>query len=271
MAFRSHVARDFSARYPTHRLILLIGVGIGALAVVDWLTASGSATVLLSPLHVGIVWALTREIDPDHDWTAIAGAVFAGVWALYLGPTVSVLAVAAMLLAARVMSETTGRRPLLTDLVVLGGLGVAAGYTPEGWVAGVGMAVALFLDDRRAPLRLPAQRWIALATLLGATTVAWVSDVTIPTDVRGGLSLAAAVGAFLLIIRPPEEPVAVADARHATPLHRARIHMSRSITGIVIYGMAVMAGTEDAEGTVPLLAVMALIVASNEIERVSRS
>lgn len=281
MAFRSHVTRRFSLKYPAHRLIFLIGVVAGVLAIVDLLNDprsepgvitffQGGESPLLAPVFVGVVWAFTREIDPDHNWTAVVAGTFSGWWVLTEGSAPPLIAVVVLLAAARVMTETTGRRPLLTDLMVLSALGVGAGYTAEGWVAGMGIAAAMFLDDRRAKRRLPAQPWIALATAIGVTIVAWLTDTHVSRDVSVPLGVAAAIGAILLIIRRPAVPTSLVDARRNTPLEQGRLHMSRAITGIVVYAMTVIAGFGDAEETVPILAVLALVIASNEIERISR-
>lgn len=224
--------------------------------------------MLLAPVFVGVVWALLREIDPDHDWTAIAGGAFAGYWVLAQDSAVSILAVVALMVGARVMSETTGRRPLLSDLLGVGALGIAVAFTVEGWVAGLGLAGAIFLDHRRAERRLRAQPWIALATALGATITAWATGVTLsPSTISTRVAVVAAVVALALILRRPAEPVSLVDASRKTPILQSRLHMSRVVTGIVVYGMAVVIDSLDAEDLVPLLAAMALAIISNEAER----
>lgn len=271
MNFRSHIGRDFGIRFRTHRLILAIGVVAGVVAVVGWLNETKTGVVLLAPIFVGVVWALMREIDPDHDWTAIVAGAFAGGWILAQNSALSVLAVVALMVGARMMSETTGRRPLLSDLVVVGVFGIGVAFTVEGWVAGLGLAGAIFLDHRRAERRLRPQPWIALATAAGATGMAWVTGVELsPGTVSTRVAVVAAVMALALILRRPAEPVSLVDARRKAPLEQSRIHMSRAVTGIVVYGMAVVVDSLDSENLVPLLAALALAIVSNEAERVRR-
>lgn len=271
MAFRSHLARHFGFRHLTHRLILAIGVVIGILALIGWLDESKSSTALLAPVFVGVMWALMREIDPDNEWTAIAGGAFAGWWVLEQHVVVSVLAVVAMMVAARMMSETTGRRPLLSDLVVVAMLGVAVAFTVEGWIAGLGVAAAMFLDHRRAESKLRAQPWIALATAVGASLMAWLTGVELtPGMVSTKAALGAAAAALILIVRRPAEPLSVVDAPQRTLLSQSRLHGSRAITGIVVYGMAVTVNSFDAGEVAPLLVALTLVIVSNEVERITR-
>jgi hypothetical protein len=271
MNLRSHLGRDFGLRLRTHRLILALAGVAAVFAVIQRLNESKTSSVLLAPVFVGAIWALVREIDPDHNWTAIVGGAFAGYWALVHDSAVSALAVVALMVSARMMSETTGRRPLLSDLVVVGVLGIGVAYTVEGWVVGLGVAGAMFLDDRRAERRLPAQPWIALATAVGATVMAWATGVALsPGTVSTRVAVIAAVMAIGLILRRPAVPVSLIDALRKTPLEQNRLHMSRAVTGIVVYGMAVVVDSLDAESLVPLLAAMALVFVSNEAERVRR-
>lgn len=271
MAIRSHLTRDFGFRRRTHRLILAIGLVTGALAVIALLDDSKPTTVLLAPVLVGVVWALTREIDPDHDWTAIVAGAFAGWWVLTEGSALSALAVAGLLAAARMMSETTGRRPLASDVAVLAALGTGIAFTAEGWVAGLGVAAAMYLDHRHAERRLRLQPWVAASTTLGATLVAWLTGVELrPGDVSTPMAVAAAVTALLLIVRRPALPLSVVDARRGTPLSSSRLHMSRAVIGIVVYGMTVVVGSVHVEHVVPLLAAVSLVIVSNEVERARR-
>ena len=271
MNFRSHLSRAFGFRYPTHRLVVAIGVVVGVVAAVGWLNDTKTVSALLAPVYVGVVWALVREIDPDNDWTAIAAAAFAGWWVLQQNPVVSALAVGAMAVSARIMSETTGRRPLVTDLVVVAVLGIGVAYTVEGWVAGLGVAGAMVVDHRRAERRLRIQPWIALATAIGASVTAWITGVELTAGaVSARAALAAAVAAFVLIIRRPVLPTSLVDARRKTPLLQSRIHASRAVTGIVVYAMAVTLNSLDAMDLTPLLVALALVIISNEVEGITR-
>ena len=90
--------------------------------------------------------ALCRDLDPDRQITAIAVAVFGGAWAL-LGMETAILPFAGLLLVARLLVETTGRRPIPGDLLVVALAATLVSLTPLGWVMGFGLAVAILVGS----------------------------------------------------------------------------------------------------------------------------
>lgn len=270
MAFKSHLFRSLDLRRPSNVSMVAIVVTSGVVALVLWL-GDGSGQVFLAPVFAFLVWALTREVDPDHDWTALVGALLASVWVLSGGSVVSGLAVAGLLTAARIMTSTTGRRPLRTDLAWVTVFGVAIGFTVEGWAAGFGIAVALYLDERfRDEHRLEATV-AAAVTALGTTIVATAAGAfpdRLPHVIQY-LAIAAGVISLVLLVRDPATPISVVDARYAAFLDKARLHVSRSVVGVLVFLITILIGSE-ARGTVVLIAALALAVVSNEIELLRR-
>ncbi|MGH8945174.1 MAG: hypothetical protein ACRDVL_03395, partial [Acidimicrobiia bacterium] len=149
MAFRSHVTRPINLSFWSNRLIVGL-TALAAVAAAAVMLTSGIADVWAAPAHVFLTWALLREIDPDNDWTAVFAALFAGIWVLAGQEVVSVMALLALMVAARLVLNSTGRRPLVTDLIGLAALASAAAYTPAGWIAGFGIALAIYIDHRLA-------------------------------------------------------------------------------------------------------------------------
>lgn len=251
-------------------VVAIIVVLAAAAAVVIWLSGA-SASVLLAPVYVFLVWALLREIDPDHQLSAVVGAVLAGAWVLLGMPLPTVWAVGGLIVAARIATSTTGRRLLPIDLAVASVFGIAIGFTVEGWAAGFGIALALYLDDRfRGENRLPAIAASAI-TAIGTTAVATVAGAfpdTVP-DVVQYLAIIAGVAALSLLIREPAMPTSRVDARHAAFIDPARMHASRSAIGILVFLMSVLTGA-DSEGLVLVIAALWLAVLSNEIEVIRR-
>ncbi len=265
MPFRSHIARPMDFRsWPNLTLIAILTL-ITAVAVVLWL-GGNPGSVLLTPVHAMLTWALLREIDPDHDWTALIGALVTGGFALTGRDLVSAVAVLVLMAAARVVTSTTGRRLLLTDILGLGLLGAVAGFTVAGWVAGFGMAIALYADDRiRGERRLP-QVFAAAATAVGTTVVATVTDAF--PDVAPQLSpvIVALAGAVsvILIFREPARPVTQVDARHAAFIDKGRLHGSRSLIGLLVFAMTLLTGIHS-PGLIPVLVGLGLVIVSNEL------
>ncbi len=270
MPFRSHLGRDIDVRHAPNVLIIAITLLTGGVALLMWMNDGPAEAIFFAPAYAFVTWALLREIDPDHNWTALVSAVVAAVWILTGGAQIAVLALGVLIVVGRVVTESTGRRPLLTDLVALLLAGLTA-YTVEGWVAAFGLAVALYLDDRFAENPRPIQIWVSAGVAAGATLVATLTDAfpeTLP-GVHPVIAIVAGVLALALVVREPAEPISQVDARHKSFLRQDRLHASRSLSGVLIFAMSLLTG-DNAEGLVPTLAALLLVLISNEVELVRR-
>lgn len=270
MQFRSHLGRDLDIRHPPNLLMIATTLLAGGVALVLWLNDGPVEAIFFAPAHAFVAWALVREIDPDHNWTALVSALVAAGWALAGLAQVSVLALGVLIVVGRVVTESTGRRPLLTDLLALV-LAALAAYTVEGWVAAFGLAIALYLDDRFAKEARPMQIWVsagiaAAATLLATLTSAFPEVVP---RVRPIIALGAGVVASILVSRDPAQPITQVDARHKAFLSQDRLHASRSLVGVLVFAMSLLTG-DSAEGLAPTLTALVIVVVSNEIERIRR-
>jgi len=259
---------DFRRR--SNQLLALILVVTAGIAGFLWLNDE-PAEIWISPVYVFLIWALLREIDPDHDWTALAGAVATAVWVLSGGPVTSGLAIAGLMVAARITTSTTGRRPLPTDLAAAAVFAIAIGFSVAGWAAGFGIALAIYLDDRyRGDSRLAAIAASALAAI-GTTALAHTTG-SFPErfpDIIQAVVIASGVAGVLLSARDPADPISQVDARHAAFLDGSRLHASRSVVGVLVFLMAILSG-EEADGLIVVIAALGLAVVSNEIELLRR-
>ena len=270
MDFRSHLARPMDFRRRSNLMLAVIVVISAGVAGFLWLNGE-PGEIWISPVYVFLIWALLREIDPDHNWTALLAAAATAVWSLAGGPVASGLAIAGLMVAARIITSTTGRRLLVTDLAGVAVFGIAIGFSVEGWAAGFGIALGIYLDDRfRGDNRLPAVAASAL-TAIGSTVVANVTGAfpeRLPNIVQA-VAAAAGVVALLLLARDPAEPISQVDARHSAFMDKARLHVSRSVVGILVFLMAILTGVR-ADGLIVLVTALGLAVVSNEIEFIRR-
>lgn len=269
MAFRTHLGRPLDLRLRSNQAVVAL-VALSALAALVWWLRGEPAPVFLAPAHAFVLWALVREIDPDHQWSALTAGLLGAVWVLAGNEMVSILAVGGLLVAARLVSATTGRRPLLGDLVVVSAGGVAIGFTAAGWVAGFALAVGLYLDDRKAQASRVVQVAASALTAAGATVVAALAGAfpaTLPT-VAPGVAVAAGATALILVVRQPLAPISRVDARYAAPLDQDRLHLSRALVGLAVFVMAVFA--EEGPRLVPVIVALAFAVVADEFSRRSR-
>jgi hypothetical protein len=145
----SGLARPIDPAYPTNKAVLLFAPVVfllgaiyayfGGADFVDILRAGLNASLLLF-----LAWAVTRELSPDDN---VASFVAVGI-ALIAWPRVglqSILTLAAVLIAARVVSRSTGKAATMADsILVTLGFGAMAWFW--SWTFGAIGALALSLD-----------------------------------------------------------------------------------------------------------------------------
>lgn len=272
MAFRSHVGRGLDLGIWSNRAILglsLIAAVAGVVATVifdgtPWLAVQAGLVTFL-------VWALTRELDPDRDSTALIAAALAGVWAI-LGLPVDLLAIGGLVIGARLVAETTGRRPLRTDLFAIAVGAIAISFTPLGFVAGFGIAIAIYVDSRMSDEH---NRDALIAALVAATGSAVMVSLSgaFPTQLpplQPPFVLAVAALTLVAVLREPPPPTSVVDSRRGNLLSGNRIHASRILVGGLTVAGALVAGPE-ASALAPVAAALALSLASSEAVRITRT
>ncbi len=270
MRFRTHVGRALDFSHPSNRLIVGLTALTAVTAVVVWITGSDIG-VLWAPAQTFLIWALVREIEPDHHLTALVAAITTAVWVLIGLEMTGVLAVGAMVVGARLVAHTTGRRPLMTDLVPIGIFAAVISFTTSGWVAGFGLAIAIYIDDRFASDHRTAAALIAALSALGATAMASLTGAfpgQLP-DTRPVIVLLVGVISLAAVIREPVEPTTQVDARHRAFLDQRRLYGARSLVAVSVFAMTILAGPQ-ALASGPLALALALALVSNEVERRSR-
>ncbi len=177
MAAITGLGRPIDPRLPSNRHAVAASAAAGAVAfLVVIVGGDGLGDALRWGVRGGLAsflaWATARELDPNHPASAAIAAPVALV-ALLAGPP-SLFAVAAALLATRIVVRTTGLWPTWPDLVAMVGLAGLAGWQAHGVWAGVALAGALAIDTRLprpAPVRSLAVAGAALASALLAAAV----------------------------------------------------------------------------------------------------
>ena len=272
MAFRSHIARNLDFSLWSNRLITIGTLLVGIVGVV--LTISSDASIWL-PIQAGgatfLIWALTREMDPDRDASALIAGGLVGLWAL-AGFQVDLLPLVGFLLAARLIAETTGRRPLQTDLIAMVLVATATSFTALGWVGGFGLAAALYADNRMAVEHNNQAIVAGLLAALGSSAVASLFGV-FPSSllsVMPLLAIGAAGLALLAVLREPPQPTSVVDSRTKAFLRQDRLHAARAAVGLLL-AIGVLVGESDSPALTPVVIALAVSLASSEAERLARA
>jgi hypothetical protein len=269
---RSHVLRPIDPESPWNRAVLTLSVFVGVVGA--YLTVAQDGKPLLAIEAGGtafLSWALARELDPDRQVPALMLSVIGGALAL-IGHATAILPFTALLMAARLVAETTGRRPLTTDLAGLAVVATVVSFTPLGWVMGFGLAVAIYVDDRMAEESNRTALLAALAAAIGSSVVASLSMAfprTVPT-VDPLVTAALGVLALIAVLREPLEPVSFVDSRTKKFLRRDRLQAGRALTAVLVFFGVVVSGPL-APAVLPMALVVATALASTEVERLQRA
>ncbi|MDD4254935.1 MAG: hypothetical protein PHP59_06105 [Methanofollis sp.] len=197
---QSGIARPLDFSYQTNRIIVLLALtALLVSAAASALAGTGIVETLIrgpgAALAVFLTWALCREIDPDHDLSALlAAAMTTGALLILSIPDIPTLLWA--LLVIRVVNRTTGRAATTIDLIfvlLLTLWPLSRGFLPAGPIA----ATAFFLDGRSkdpARHRLP----FAVVALLATAVALLATPVHLgaPTP-AAGIGIAAATVLFI--------------------------------------------------------------------------
>ena len=246
MAFRSHVMRSLDLSVVSNRLVIGL-VGVAAIGSLAMILTGGSTDLWLAPIYLFISWALVRELDPDHQSTALISGIASALWVFAGYDSSAWFAGIGLLLAARLISNSTGRRPLVTDAIGVGVLGVVISFSVAGWVAGFGVALAIYIDDRMADTHHTYSVIVAALTGLGASVVATAAMVfpqEVP-DIRPFVAIGMGLLALVAVIREPEAPYSLVDSRMKNPLNPSRLHAARGLVGILVFIAAMLSGPES--------------------------
>ena len=271
MAFRSHLTRPLDPRLPSN--VTISGLTLVVAGAAGILALTGDRTLWLPVLAAGatfLTWALGRELDPDHQPTALIAALPAAALVL-VGFEISILVTVAVMMSARLVVASTGRRPLPTDLAGMVVLAGAVSITPLGWVAGFGLAVAIYLDDRMEETHSGRAVLAAIGAAVAATVVATLTDAlpqTLP-QVRPLLTLALGALALIAVSRDPVAPSSLVDSRRKALLVPERLHTGRALVGLVLF----VGGLLDPTQAVVLATMaftLALALGADSAERIRR-
>lgn len=147
----SHLVRTIDPRIKTHQAMLVVAAGSAATALA---VGGDLGDAIRAGVAAGLAWALGRELHPDNQQAALVGALIGGLFeAVVGGAGFGVLWL--LLVFLRIIIRTTGAEPTILDLVLnLVIVGFVADSLP-GFIAALGVVVALFISSE---LPLPPKR-----------------------------------------------------------------------------------------------------------------
>jgi len=164
----SALARPVEPKYPTNLAVVillpLIAVGLFVWSLIGGAGLSAALPAgLLGALAAFLVWALGREMDPDHNATAFLAMALA-VLAMVLGYGFDLLTLGALMFAVRLVNRTVGPSAKIGDVITLVLLNLGAVFVEGAWWMPFISVIALAIDEAFERSNL-TQR-LAIPTLL---------------------------------------------------------------------------------------------------------
>lgn len=258
----THIGRPIDLSYLSNRLVVILSVVGAATGFFFAGDRNPLRAAFDTAMTVFLVWALTREIHPENTHAATAAAVVGGGLSVWTGDT-SLIALAGLMLSARVLVRTTGLWPRLSDILVIGiAVGVFA-RTPLAWATGMAVAVA-FAFDTFLPQPAPATHlWLAGAVGTAVTLSAVISgalpdDWTAPAWPILAVMAAIGVAAWVAPVLPLTATADLSDHR----LDPRRLQTARRIAIISLAVGVVAGGSPAAPLSYPAWASLASVAAS---------
>ena len=167
--------RPLDPDYLTNRIIMVVTavIFVGGLAY-KVLTGTGFWQSLGWGFGVAMTvffsWALCREFDPDHDYSAFVAAGLTGAGVFFFYPP-SFVGTIWLLLMIRMVNRSTGLSATIADSIVLSLL--SAWFTFHGeWIYGLITVMAFYIDGR-LPERNTRQVYFAIVNAL-IWVVVWI-------------------------------------------------------------------------------------------------
>lgn len=237
----SGIARPIDPAYPTNKAVLLFAPVVFLLgAIYAYFGGANFVDIVLAGLNASLLlfftWAVTRELSPDDNPAAFLAV---GI-ALIVWPRVglqSILTLAAVLIAARLVSRSTGKPATMLDSVLVTlGFGAMAWFS--SWTFGVIGALALALDAVLpvAGSQAPRRDHFAFAAALVGVTVARLMMGVEPLRVPAHLPVWALIaGLCAIAVWQYRRPRSVGDVDQRRLVHeRVRCALSLGLASAVL-------------------------------------
>jgi len=199
-------------------------------AGVSFLEALGFAAAVAFALFLS--WAISREIDPAHDWSAFTALPFTLAVALFCGPP-ALAALFFILLLSRFINRSSGLEATSFDsalLIILGAILFTNGFLAALPILAVALGFDAFLapaDRRQAYFALLALALFAVMVIFFFPGPAYAAGFNLYT---GFVSLLIAASAVILGARGGKK-VVFAD-RKAKKLDHRRIYLALTLVAL---------------------------------------
>ena len=270
----SGASRELSLNNPQHRTLIIMTAVVGAAYFASQLSAGESLfDAVLSAINISgsafLAWVITREFDPDRPDSALAAAALAAVGVLLLDSTTNLVAVGALIMAARAVARTTGLYFKLGD-VIFAVLLVGLTARTDQWVVGLVVGLGFWLDGvAEKPSRYA--RINAVIVIVMTLAIAYLSEVIdwsfIFTNADYAALITAFVAARFVVPSVPDPPKSVGDFT-GEPLDRRRVMYCLTLMALALILVSWSGDDDTTFGILPLWAGLISVILYQARDRV---
>ncbi|MEL4304385.1 hypothetical protein [Methanococcoides sp. LMO-2] len=223
------INRSLDPDYPTNRLILLICLIV--IIISSLFNFASNKDVIAAAIYglkagisVFLVWAISREIDPDHEIAAFVPVILSLIPAMIYGIQ-PLLAMYWILLISRIVNRSTGSKAGILD--IMAALLIAAYLSHEiFWIFGILTAAALFIDSR---LSGPEKVHLSAAIIMAVITLFMIQkgneNAIAEFSITRIVALISMIFLFLLPLLSSEKIKSKSD-RTGEPLETIRVKLT---------------------------------------------
>jgi len=195
-------------------------------------------------VSVFLTWAISRELDPPHHWSAFLGLPFTLIAALYYGLSGLIL-LFFILLIGRTLNGSTGLRITVFDSIILVIL-AALLYTDGVITAMFFLAVVFFIDSVLEPVNRKQKYFAYLTLVLFFLMVLFFNGQAIAF---AGLNLYSGLFSLLLIVSTIFLALRLRDAKECgdnedLPLNYLRICSAQVVVASFIIVELLLKGSQ---------------------------
>lgn len=252
----SALGRPLDPNYPTNRAIAIITVLVGIIAVAVQFIAGnslidGAFWAIKAAGGVFLAWALSRELDPDNEFSAFVSSGLAIV-SLFFANAPSLLALFWYLWILRILNQSTGLPATVLDAAIAIGVGSWLAYQ-SNWAYIFITALVFLLDWLFTPQNHKQLAFAGLSLIVGAALVLILHvpfDVIEPSRVAAIPWLAITI-VFIPVIFTSRQLEATCDYT-GERLNPVRLQAAQVVALLSALAMTLFAGIEGELSLLPL-------------------
>lgn len=253
------IGRPLDPDYLTNKLIAIIALlTFAVIVLVSAINEEINYTSLITGIRAGLLifllWAISRELDPDNEWSAFVTVFLALVVSIF-SEIPSLLSFFWLIILLRTVNHSTGMPAGIMDSLLFAGIGIILTYNIS-CIYGILTATAFILDSR---LKDPAKYHLVVGIILLVTSVLILIGkgvVAFTYPLENMLLFVFGTALFLPVTMGQTKLKSEGD-RTGKTLDPARFKLTRIMTIVIFFGISITPGEINAQLVIFMFCIFA--------------